>query len=54
MIWNKGDIVHINVNNKLQDTTTIHWHGMHLTAVMWTEARISRSLREQYGSHTGR
>ena len=34
MIWNKGDIVHINVNNKLQDTTTIHWHGMHLPAVM--------------------
>ena len=34
MIWNKGDVVHINVNNKLQDTTTIHWHGMHLPAIM--------------------
>ena len=34
MIWNKGDVVHLNVNNKLQDTTTIHWHGMHLPAIM--------------------
>ena len=34
MIWNKGDMIHLNVNNKLQDTTTIHWHGMHLPAVM--------------------
>ena len=34
MIFNKGDIVHMNVTNKLQDSTTIHWHGMHLPAVM--------------------
>lgn len=34
LILNKGDIVHLNVNNKLQDTTTIHWHGMHLPAIM--------------------
>jgi len=31
---NKGDTVHMNVKNKLNDTTTIHWHGMHLPAVM--------------------
>jgi blue copper oxidase len=31
---NKGDIVHMNVLNKLNDSTTIHWHGMHLPAVM--------------------
>ena len=34
MIWNKGDIVHINLTNRLQDSTTMHWHGMHLPAVM--------------------
>ncbi len=31
---NKGDVVHMNVTNKLNDSTTIHWHGMHLPAVM--------------------
>ena len=31
---NKGDIVHMNVTNHLNDTTTLHWHGMHLPAVM--------------------
>ena len=30
----KGDEVHMNVTNKLNDSTTIHWHGMHLPAVM--------------------
>lgn len=34
MIWNKGDIVHINVHNEMTDTTTVHWHGMHLPAIM--------------------
>jgi blue copper oxidase len=34
LIWNKGDVVHMNVNNQLMDTTTIHWHGMHLPALM--------------------
>jgi len=31
---NKGDEVHMNVLNKMNDTTTIHWHGFHLPAVM--------------------
>jgi blue copper oxidase len=31
---NKGDEIHMNVTNKLNDSTTIHWHGMHLPAVM--------------------
>ena len=31
---NKGDTVHMNVKNKLNDSTTLHWHGMHLPAVM--------------------
>ncbi len=30
----KGDSVHFNVRNYLNDSTTIHWHGMHLPAVM--------------------
>ena len=31
---NKGDSVHMNVLNSMGDTTTIHWHGMHLAPVM--------------------
>ena len=31
---NKGDTVHMNILNKLNDSTTIHWHGFHLPAVM--------------------
>ena len=34
LIFNKGDEVHLNVRNKLNEATTIHWHGMHLPAVM--------------------
>ena len=34
MFINKGDVVHMNVQNNLNDSTTIHWHGMHLPAVM--------------------
>lgn len=34
MFINKGDTVHMNVLNKTNDSTTIHWHGMHLPAVM--------------------
>ncbi len=34
LIFNKGANIHMNVTNKLQDTTTIHWHGMHLPAIM--------------------
>jgi blue copper oxidase len=31
---NKGDTVRMNVKNSLNDSTTLHWHGMHLPAVM--------------------
>ena len=34
MIWRKWDVVHPTVHNQLADTTTIHWHGMHLPAIM--------------------
>ena len=34
LILNKGDIVYMNVYNYLPDTTTLHWHGMHLPAIM--------------------
>ncbi|MDF1612271.1 multicopper oxidase domain-containing protein [Stygiobacter electus] len=30
LILRKGDIVTLNVKNTLSDTTTIHWHGMHV------------------------
>ncbi|MCE3260260.1 MAG: hypothetical protein K0S12_1901 [Bacteroidetes bacterium] len=28
----KGDSININVNNQLPDTTTIHWHGLHVAS----------------------
>jgi len=31
---NKGEVVRMNVKNNLNDSTTVHWHGMHLPAVM--------------------
>ena len=34
LIFHKGDTVHMNVQNNLNDSTTLHWHGMHLPAVM--------------------
>jgi len=34
LIFHKGDTVRMRVANKLNEATTIHWHGMHLPAVM--------------------
>ena len=34
LIMTKGTTVQMNVTNRLNDTTTIHWHGMHTPAVM--------------------
>ena len=34
LFFNKGDTLHMNVHNGLNDSTTVHWHGMHLPAVM--------------------
>jgi len=34
LFFNKGDSVRFNVHNYLNESTTIHWHGMHLPAVM--------------------
>ena len=34
LIMYKGDTVRMNVKNSLNDSTTIHWHGLHLPAVM--------------------
>ena len=34
LFFNQGDTVHLNVHNNLNDSTTLHWHGMHLPAVM--------------------
>ncbi len=33
IIMNQGSNVNINVTNNLGQTTTIHWHGMHVSAV---------------------
>jgi bilirubin oxidase len=32
LLLNKGDFVNFTVNNQLADITTIHWHGMHVSA----------------------
>ena len=34
LIMNKDQAVQMNVTNKLNDSTTIHWHGMHIPAIM--------------------
>lgn len=34
LFFNKGDTVHLHVYNKLNEETTLHWHGFHLPAVM--------------------
>ncbi len=34
LMMNKGDTVRMIVRNKLNDSSTVHWHGMHLPAVM--------------------
>lgn len=34
LIFRRGDTVRLNVHNKLNDSTTLHWHGLHLPAVM--------------------
>ncbi|MFN0203553.1 MAG: multicopper oxidase family protein [Bacteroidia bacterium] len=31
---NKGDVVEMEVHNQLNDSSTLHWHGFHLPAVM--------------------
>ena len=34
LIMNKGDAVQINMTNNLNESTTLHWHGMHLPPIM--------------------
>jgi len=34
LMWYKNDSVHMVVTNNLNDSTTVHWHGMHLPAIM--------------------
>lgn len=34
LIMYKGETVHFNIKNQLNDSTTLHWHGFHLPAVM--------------------
>jgi FtsP/CotA-like multicopper oxidase with cupredoxin domain len=40
----RGDTVRIDVENRLEETTTLHWHGAHVPAEM-DGGPISRSLR---------
>ena len=34
LIMKKGDFVRVNLTNNLIDTTTTHWHGFHIPAIM--------------------
>lgn len=34
LIFEHGETVNIAIHNDLNDTTTIHWHGMHIPSVM--------------------
>ncbi len=34
LFFNKGDTIYMTVKNELNDSTTLHWHGTHLPAVM--------------------
>jgi len=34
LIFNKGNTVQMHVKNELTDSTTVHWHGIHLPAIM--------------------
>ena len=34
LILNQGDAVTLNVKNELTESTTVHWHGVHLPAAM--------------------
>lgn len=33
LIFEKGQLMNISVNNQISDTTTVHWHGIHLPAI---------------------
>lgn len=33
LIFKKGTAVNITVNNQIPDTTTVHWHGIHLPSI---------------------
>ena len=33
LIMHKGDMINLNVQNLLDDTTTVHWHGLHVPAM---------------------
>ena len=34
LIYNKGEVIHMNITNSLNEATTVHWHGSHLPAIM--------------------
>lgn len=34
LVMNRGDDVSVHLQNDLDETTTLHWHGMHLPAAM--------------------
>jgi len=34
LVADRGDTVRIDVHNRLDESTTVHWHGMHLPAAM--------------------
>jgi len=46
LILKKGDHITIHVKNEINDTTTLHWHGMHVPAI-WDGGPHSQILNGQ-------
>ena len=38
LILRKGDFVTMNVTNNMDDSTTMHWHGMHVCLLYTSDA----------------
>jgi FtsP/CotA-like multicopper oxidase with cupredoxin domain len=48
----RGERVRVTVENRLSETTSVHWHGMHLPA-RFDGARTSQSPPVSHGSRNG-
>lgn len=64
LILHKGDSIQMHVFNQLMDTTTIHWHGMHVSpmndggphvtippGITWSPAFVVRDLASTHWYH---
>lgn len=47
LIFNKGTNINLSVHNQIRDTTTVHWHGIHLPS-KWDGGPHTPILPNQY------